>query len=286
MYRAVIPDLYKYLEDLVNQIPPGKVTTFKTLAHALGSKYATRFIAQTVKYLKAPWWRVVNEKGEIRNLEQLIKLRQEGIEISNGRVNLQKHLFTNFVVKERPLEVLRNLQKKLSEKVIISDTFTELNTIGGVDLSYKKDLAVVVYVILDIDLNLLKTYVFREKVSFPYIPTFLSFREGEPILKTFDKIQKPDLLFVNGQGIAHPVRLGLASYVGVLLDIPTIGVTRKHLYGKIKGNKIYDDSNRLIGFVLEKNGRKIFVSPGHKVSVSTAKKLSEKFWIKGGMSLL
>jgi len=276
-----LPDVNRILRDLIFQIPKGKVTTFKTLALALGSPYATRFVAQAIKHSDIPWWRVVNEKGEIKNLEQLIRLKCEGVEIVNGKVNLKKHLFNDFRIGEKPLEKLRKMQVELSKRLKLQDDFSKLELIGGVDLSYKNNKAKVVYVLLDNELNLVEYYVFEERVTFPYIPTFLAFREGEPILKTFNKIKAPDILFVNGQGVAHPVKLGLASYVGVLLDIPTIGVTRKHLYGKIQGNRIFDENNQLIGYVLEKYGNVIYVSPGHKVSVETAKELSDEFWIKG-----
>jgi len=281
MHKIVIPNIYEYIEKIVNQIPPGRVSTFKLIAEALGSKYATRFVSQVIKNLDVPWWRVVNERGEIKNFEQIIRLKRESINISGCKIDLNKYLFRDFSIDKKPLEILRNVQKDLSKRIVLKDDFSEINTIGGVDLSYKKDQAIVVYVILDNKLNLLEKYIFTEKVEFPYIPTFLSFREGEPIIKTFSRIHKPDILFVNGQGIAHPVRLGLASYVGVLLNIPTVGITKKHLYGIIKDNKIFDSYNNLIGFILEKNGKRVYVSPGHRISVNTAKELSENFWIKG-----
>lgn len=207
-------------------------------------------------------------------------LLKEGIAVINNKIDLNKYLFRDFKIENKPLEILRKKQIELSKKIILHDDFEKLEIIAGVDLSYKKDIAKIVYVLLDKNLNLINYHIFEEKVTFPYIPTFLAFREGEPIIKTFNKIGKPDILFVNGQGIAHPVKMGLATYVGVILDIPSIGITKKHLYGKIKENKIYDDYNNLIGYVVEKFGKKIYVSPGHRVSVDTAKELAEKFWIK------
>jgi len=277
-------DLYKVLEDLINSIPRGRVTTFKILSEALGSKYAIKFILQNYKKLNCPWWRVVNEDGSLKDGLQEKLLSEEGIEIKYNRIiDIDKYLFKDFKIKEKPLEKLREMQIELSKKIILEDGFEKIETIGGVDIGYKNDRAKVVYVILDKNLNIKNKYIFIEKVEFPYIPTFLAFREGEPIIKTFDRIkEKIDILFVNGVGIAHPVRMGLASWIGVKLDIPTIGITKSLLYGKIIEDKIIDErTNDLLGYVIRKFGRKVYVSPGNKVSLETSKNLSEKLWIRG-----
>jgi len=277
-------DLYKALEDLISSIPKGRVTTFKILSDALGSKYAIKFILQNYRKSNLPWWRVVNESGIITDELQKKLLKEEGIEISGNRiVNLDKYLFKEFNIKEKPLEELRKMQIELSKRVVLKDCFERIENIGGVDLSYKGDVAKVVYVILDKNLKLKNKYVFIEKVEFPYIPTFLAFREGEPIIKTFDKIkERIDVLFVNGVGIAHPVRMGLATWVGIKLDIPTIGITKALLYGKVIDNKVFDEkTGEILGYVIKKFGREVYVSPGNKVSLETSKDLSEKFWIRG-----
>jgi len=276
-------DLYKALEELICSIPKGKVTTFKILSDALGSKYAVKFILQNYKKLNCPWWRVVNEKGVVDELQKKI-LKEEGIEIINNRIiDLDKYLFKEFKIKEKPLEKLRKIQIELSKKVILKDCFEKLENIGGVDISYKNDIAKVVYVILDEKLNIKNKYVFIERVEFPYIPTFLAFREGEPIIKTFDRInERIDVLFVNGVGIAHPVRMGLATWIGVKLDIPTIGVTKSLLYGKIIEDKIIEEkTGEILGYVIRKFGREIYVSPGNKISLETSKRLSEMLWVRG-----
>ena len=277
-------DLIQILENLINQIPKGKITTYKEMALAIGSIYATRFIYNAIRKINGPWWRVVNEKGEIKDKKHLELLKKEGITIENNKIiNLTKYLYRDLKIDHKPLERLRRYQIELSKKISLYDDFSDINIIGGVDLSYKNNKAIVVYTLLDIEkLKLLKFYVFEEHVSFPYIPTFLSFREGDPILKTFNRVEpKPNVLFVNGQGIAHPVKMGLASYIGVVLDIPTVGITKKHLYGEIKENKIYDKDGNQIGWVIKKNGKTVYVSPGNKLSLESSKELAEKTWIKG-----
>jgi len=78
----------------------------------------------------------------------------------------------------------------LAKKIVLEDKINDINLIGGVDLSYKDDIGYIVYVILDKNLELINEYIFKEKVEFPYIPSFLAFREGEPIIKTFNKIKE------------------------------------------------------------------------------------------------
>ncbi|BFI73669.1 endonuclease V [Nanoarchaeota archaeon] len=274
-------EIIKELENLINQIPKGKVTTFKILSEYLGSTYSIKFILQYYKKLNVPWWRIVNENGIVRDLEQKELLTKEGVIIKNDKVDLDKYLFDRFYVKEKILEKYRKIQLELVKNIILEDRVNNINYVGGVDLSYDKDFGYIVYVILDKELNVINKYIFKEKIEFPYIPSFLAFREGEPIIKTFNKIrEKIDILFVNGHGVSHPAKMGLASYVGVKLNIPTIGITKSLLYGKIIGNKIIID-NEVRGFVIEKFNRKIFVSPGNLISLEKSKELSEKFWIKG-----
>jgi len=120
------------------------------------------------------------------------------------------------------------------------------------------------------------------KIDFPYIPGFLSFREGPPIIKVFKKLQNtPDILLVDGNGILHPRGIGLASHVGLLLNVTSIGVAKSLLCGKFKKVKgvgsyspiIYED--RTIGYAYKskKNCKPIFISPGHRVSFKTSLKI-------------
>ncbi|BBL45458.1 endonuclease V [Nanobdella aerobiophila] len=268
------------LKNLIDQIPKGYVSTFKILSYYLGSEYAVRFILNYYRNLNTNWWRLVNEKGIIYNEEQRKLLLNENINIVGNKVDLNKYLFKDFKVKERILEKYRNIQIQLANKIVLKD-IKKCNIIGGVDLSYKGDIAYVVYTIFDKDLNLLNSYIYQYNVDFPYIPSFLSFREGNPIINTFGNIkEKIDLLFVNGHGIIHPYKMGLASYIGVILNIPTIGVAKSLLYGKLISNNIYIDKE-LVGYKIIKFNRSIFVSPGNLITLENAKTISEKYWIRG-----
>jgi len=130
------------------------------------------------------------------------------------------------------------------------------------------------------ELELIECHIHKEKPSFPYIPGLLSFRECPLILKACEKLSiQPDLIIVDGQGIAHPRRFGIASHIGLLMDIPTIGCAKSRLCGT------YDileeqagrytnliDRNENIGVVLRtKRGVKpLFISIGHKISIMSA----------------
>jgi Deoxyinosine 3'endonuclease (endonuclease V) len=275
-------EIVEELSKLINSIPYGKVTTFKILSEYLGDKYSIKFIINYYKKLNGPWWRVVNSDGIINDKIQEELLKNEGIEIANDKiVNLEKYLFNNFNVKEKILLKYRKIQEELAKKIILEDNINDINLIGGVDLSYRDDIGYIVYVILDKNLELINKYIFKEKIEFPYIPSFLAFREGEPIIKTFNKIkEKIDILFVNGHGISHPFKMGLASYVGVKLNIPTIGITKKLLSGNVVDNKIIIN-NEVRGYKIEKFGETIYSSPGNLISLEKTKELSEKCWIEG-----
>jgi deoxyribonuclease V len=117
-------------------------------------------------------------------------------------------------------------------------------------------------------------------VSFPYISGYLSFREGEAIIRSLRLLKaKPDLVLIDGQGIAHPRRMGIASHIGVLLDQPTIGCAKSRLVGEFEepgwkrgahASLLFQE--KIVGAVVRTrdNIRPLFISPGHKVSLKNA----------------
>lgn len=174
------------------------------------------------------------------------------------------------------------LQRLLSEKIVLEDRFSSLNLIGGVDTSFSKDgKALSVIVIMSFpSMEIIEISHYFTVGPFPYIPGFLSFREGPIIIKAWEKLKiKPDLLLIDGQGYAHPRNLGVASHLGVVLDIPTIGCAKSLLVGSfeepesLKGSKspiFY--RGKMIGIALRTKDsvKPVFVSPGHKVSFETS----------------
>lgn len=181
----------------------------------------------------------------------------------------------------RGYEETAKLQEELSKKIILEDKFKELRYIGGVDTSSLGEKIVGIITILVFKtLELVEISTALSEVNFPYIPGFLSFREGPVILKAWEKLKiKPDLLIFDGQGIAHPRRLGIASHVGYVLDVPSIGCAKNILVGfykepdKRKGSfeYIYHRGEIIGAAVRTKNNVKpVFVSLGHKISLNTS----------------
>ncbi len=184
------------------------------------------------------------------------------------------------------IEKLKEIQKNCALKVIKKDDFKEVKTVGGMDLTFEKldknpTRAWASLVI--IELNTLKPIydlVIEEEVSFPYIPTFLAFREMPLLLKLYEKAKvKPDIFFIDGQGIAHPRRCGIASHFGVETGQVSVGVAKTKLFGYYKeppdsrGSFTYlKYRNEILGAVVrtKEKSAPIFVSIGHRISLRTA----------------
>ncbi len=170
------------------------------------------------------------------------------------------------------------IQKCLRDKVILKRIDKRINYIAGLDVSYAKGANTVWagVVVLDFpSLVKIEEGWIQKKVSFPYIPGLLSFREIPALLEVLRKIEvEPDLIFCDGQGIAHPRGLGIASHLGVLLHKPTIGCAKSRLVGVFdpvgqdRGDYVYlRYQNRIIGAVVRTRSRvkPIFISPGYGV---------------------
>ncbi|MDH3975893.1 MAG: deoxyribonuclease V [Deltaproteobacteria bacterium] len=176
------------------------------------------------------------------------------------------------------------IQKALSKRVLLKPLAKAVHRVAGIDVSYDRGSdhfhsAIVVFSFPEMEPVEMVTA--SSRVTFPYIPGFLSFREGPVVMEAFKKlIKKPHLLIFDGQGIAHPRRLGIASHLGVLLGIPSIGCAKSRLCGEYNepGSEKGDSSplkigNDELGLVLRsKRGVKpLFVSPGHLIDVKGSK---------------
>jgi deoxyribonuclease V len=175
------------------------------------------------------------------------------------------------------------IQKQLQPEVITEDQLGEVQYVAGVDVGFEEDYAIsraAVAVLRFPDLQLVEHAIARRATTFPYIPGFLSFREVPVVLDALEKVgTMPDLILCDGQGIAHPRRFGLACHLGVLTDMPTIGVAKSLLVGKHDELPVDKGSwqplryrGEIVGAVLRsRTGVKpLYVSPGHRVSLHTA----------------
>jgi deoxyribonuclease V len=172
-------------------------------------------------------------------------------------------------------------QLRLSQKIVSEDRLPQkINSIAGVDVAYAGELAIGAVAVLDYEsLGLLESQTATCEVKFPYIPTLLSFREIPPTVACIKKLKlQPDVLLVDGQGIAHPYGCGFASHLGLAIGKPTIGVAKSRLIGKpakIAGEDFLVHKGQIISAVVttKKGAKPVYVSIGHLISLGTAVKI-------------
>jgi deoxyribonuclease V len=175
------------------------------------------------------------------------------------------------------------IQKELATRVSRVGTITSPRLIAGVDISvdrWAKTGTGAVVVLSYPSLELVETKVVTDRIEFPYIPGLLSFRESPLIIKACEGLTvTPDLVLVDGQGYAHPRRMGIASHLGLLLNVPTIGCAKSRLIGSHQepgaaAGSFTDllDNGEVIGAALRtKSGvSPLFISIGHKISLPSA----------------
>jgi len=283
--RSFREDFYS----LVSQIPEGSITTYGALADALGDDIAARAVGtmlnQNPNPIEVPCHRVVRSSGKIggyasgqdKKKELLIR---EGLDIKNEKItDFRENLFEDFR-SDRPLEKLRLIQKNIRDEVVIDHSNGDFRVIAGVDVSYSHPKAYASLSLWD-RTELKDVFISETKMSFPYIPTYLAFRELPCMLEVLEKSKpRPDVILVDGNGMMHPERIGLASHLGVETNIPTIGVAKSQLCGKVvedvnqtnRSSEIIEDGELLGYAVLQGNRAKnpIYVSPGHLIGYEKA----------------
>ena len=181
-----------------------------------------------------------------------------------------------------PKEAVK-LQRKMASRIEARVPLTRLELIAGADIAYdlvtKKMYATVLVYRLADDEVIETQDVFLE-TKFPYVPGLLTFREAPALLKAFAKLKNtPDVVMIDGQGLAHPRRIGLASHIGLWLDLPTVGCAKSRLIGTFKElrkragslSPLMDDEEQ-IGYVVRTRAgvKPLFISVGHKIDLATA----------------
>ena len=181
-----------------------------------------------------------------------------------------------------PKEAIR-IQEILKNQIILKNPSSKINAIGGGDVAYSKSenrLFGAIVVLSFPQMEILEAATCDGKVPFSYIPTLLSFREGPILIKTFQKLKtKPDLMMFDGQGIAHPRGIGLASHMGLVFDLPSIGCAKTPLLreftspGLPKGSYEWNrKEGKKVGAVLRTKDsvKPLFISPGHRIDLMTS----------------
>ncbi len=175
------------------------------------------------------------------------------------------------------------LQKSLRARVRIGPLTGSVETVAGADISFNKfstTLYAGIVVLCLPSLEVVEEVGVVSETTFPYVPGLLSFRETPPLLEAWEKLKtEPDAVMFDGQGIAHPRRIGIASHVGLLIDRPTFGCAKSVLVGKYeeppteRGNWTpLVDKGETIGAALRTKTRvhPIYVSPGHLIDLACA----------------
>ena len=174
------------------------------------------------------------------------------------------------------------LQKNIAKKVVSTkDGFGGISRICGVDIAYSGSsrAAYCSAVIMDRNMHqLVESVDVQTIVKYPYVPGLLMLREAEPIFYTLKLLKNTyDLLLIDGHGLLHPRKCGLACYIGVTLDKPTIGVAKSLLCGAVRPDGFVELDGELLGYAISK---KTYISVGHRITLKTAIELVKEVGIE------
>jgi deoxyribonuclease V len=177
------------------------------------------------------------------------------------------------------------LQRELAKRIIREDRLGEVRHVAGVDMAINENngMARAAVVLLSYpSLKIIEQHIYEEPVRMPYVPGLLSFREAPCVLGAFSQLrQRPDLVMVDGVGIAHPRRIGIASHLGLWLDLPTIGCAKSILTGHYNKAALGEEAGswvpllynkEVIGAAVRTRTRvnPMFISLGHRISLETS----------------
>lgn len=190
--------------------------------------------------------------------------------------------------RNKEIRTYREIQLRIAKGIVIKDFFLKsVRNVCGIDTHFfkkeDKEFGISCAVLTSYpEINVKEVKFFISETSIPYIPTLLAFRELKFLWRVYKKLKhEPDIVIVDGQGIAHPFGVGIASHFGVLIQRPTIGCAKNHLFGEYNKVPSKPDTaeplfnrNMKIGWVYRTifSKRPIFISPGHLISVDTCLK--------------
>lgn len=177
------------------------------------------------------------------------------------------------------IEKLKEEQLAAAHKVITTDEAGEIRTIGGCDCAYVNNTVIAAVVVCDDNLSVIEKRTAAVETDFPYLAGMLYFREGPAIKEAFGRLKhKPDVLLVDGNGVLHPLRCGMASHLGVELNQATVGVAKAKLLGEEDEAGNIKVGKEIIGAEVKAkpHSKPMFVSVGHKVSLQTAVEIVQK----------
>lgn len=284
------------LRRLLKQVPRGHVTSFGDLAEALGDLQAARWVAKELQELdltELPIHRVVKRTGKIPETHHLptqrrcALLQKEGVVVKGQVVDVEKFGWWDFSGPQ-PLIRLRNLQMALAGRLELTALESLPQRLAGLDVSYRTErLAAAAYAVVDLATKSLVDHeILVAEVPFPYIPGYLSFRELPLYHQLFERLRESGRLepwiLVDGNGILHPRRAGIASLVGLALSVHTVGVSKHLLCGKVSMGSsaaapVLAEDGTTLGFRLQRGSKRstLYVSPGTGVDCDGARQIVE-----------
>lgn len=290
-------DISGLVYEAVSQIPRGMVSTYGDIAAALGDRVAARAVGEALSHnpapLAVPCHRIVYSDGRVGRYaghgegteRKADLLRSEGVEVRDGRVDaFDAARFRDFRVPA-VLKELREEQDRLRRRVAERDGPGELRRVAGLDVSYQGSRAFSAIAIYDRESGeLLEERTAESEVRFPYIPTYLAYREM-PALRPLIRPADGTVYLIDGQGTLHPRGVGIASHLGICLDIPTVGAAKSLLVGEVKDpgaarSPIILDG-RAAGCMLRQGSKAAYVSVGTRVSLATATDICSRFLERG-----
>ena len=303
-FDVALPDLEAQLNTLLAQIPRGRVTTYGDLADALGLRSAARWVGEYLRehphVEECLCHRVVRKGGELglyvvghEPMEKEARLKAEGVPVQDRRVErFEDFVFRDFRT-DKPLAQLIDLQLELAKRVQLTPRDDVPRLAAGLDVSYSRDGTATgaCAVVESKSGQVVWTTTHRDRPGLPYIPSLLTFRELPMLLALFERSRKEfpelDLYFVDGNGILHPRGAGVAACFGVVADVPTIGVAKSLLCGRLASPAARSKEPQVVVIVDERAAgavltlppasRPLYVSPGQKVDVPSASRIARAF---------
>lgn len=290
-----LPDLWEETYDIVRQVPKGRVTTYGRVAKALGDQSSSKFVWRALSSPEGaadtPWHRVVRSDGKLSGAQssedtatKKALLEEDGVSVSSGEVTGFNGLLYDGFESSFPLKSLRARQMRLKEFVKVPESDVRLSKVAGVDISYYGDKAFGSLVVLDYESgSLVEEFSNASETRFPYIPSYLAFRELPVVSPMAEGLDDETVLMYDGNGILHPQGFGVACHAGVVWDVPTIGVAKRLLCGTLSGGQNADVSkvvlgDEVVGYAVSQSDRKpVYVSPGNNISRSQSLCIVRRF---------
>ena len=269
-------NLYDYFYSLVRQIPSGMVCTYGDLARALGDPISARAVGLMLSENPDPdeteCFRVVLSDGKVGNFthplgqrEKIRRLENDGISVTDGRIdNFEGVRFTEFR-SSRPLAAMADEQSMMATQLDLHGEVAE--PLAAVDASYDGSMAYAALVWIE-DGNVHSRYYIKE-VNFPYIQTYLTYRESDVLLGVIADFE--GTVLVDGQGIYHPRFCGLASFIGLNRDYATIGLGKSRLSGEVRDNSVLISGREVARIAMDR-----YISPGNLTDLETSVSTIEK----------